>query len=171
MAFTKIGIGVLLTILIGLAGSGRAAEPLQTPSERTILTVRGAISRTNVPGGAAFDRQMIEGLGMSTLRTSTSFTDGVTQFEGVLVRDLIAAVEGKGETVRATALNDYAVEIPMDDFFKFPVMLALKMNGSYLTVRDKGPIWIVYPRDQFKELTGEANNAKWIWQLKELQIK
>lgn len=26
------------------------------------------------------------------------------------------------------------------------------MNGKYLTPRDKGPLWVIYPRDEFAEL-------------------
>ena len=58
----------------------------------------------------------------------------------------------EGTAVHATALNDYAVTIPIDELRRYPVLLALKMNGQYLKIMDKGPIWIVYPRDQYREL-------------------
>jgi hypothetical protein len=45
------------------------------------------------------------------------------------------------------------------------------MNGEYLEIRDKGPIWIVYPRDQFSELRNSMVDKKWVWQLSELEVK
>jgi hypothetical protein len=50
------------------------------------------------------------------------------------------------------ALNDYTTIVPLDDFRKFPVILALKMNGEYMRIRDKGPLFIVYPYDSSPEL-------------------
>jgi hypothetical protein len=49
-------------------------------------------------------------------------------------------------------------------------ILALKRDGETLSRRDKGPIWIVYPRDDFPELQLETINARWVWQLIELEV-
>jgi hypothetical protein len=45
------------------------------------------------------------------------------------------------------------------------------MNGQYLHVKDKGPLWTVYPRDQFPELRNSMTDKKWVWQLKELEVR
>jgi hypothetical protein len=73
--------------------------------------------------------------------------------------------------VVATALNDYVASIPLREPYDYPVLLALKMNGEYLELRDKGPIWIVYPRDQFSELRNSMVDKKWVWQLSELEVR
>jgi hypothetical protein len=44
-------------------------------------------------------------------------------------------------------------------------------DGARLSRRDMGPIWIVYPRDEFPELQLETVNARWIWQLTELEVR
>jgi len=44
------------------------------------------------------------------------------------------------------------------------------MNGQALRIRDKGPIWIVYPRDDYPELAVDAMDQRWIWQVKELHV-
>ena len=69
------------------------------------------------------------------------------------------------------ALNDYRVRIPIADFRRWPVMLALKMNGQYMSVRDKGPIWVVYPNHLDPELGQDAYQARWIWQLVEITFE
>jgi hypothetical protein len=151
--------------------AGHAAEPLAKPSGPVILTVTGAISQTNAPGRAEFDQKMLEALGFDRLTTSNDWTDGKPVFEGVLGRKLLDAVGAHGKTLSAIALNDYVVDIPADDFTAYPVLLAMRMNGQALTPRDKGPIWIVYPRDDYPALRDPKINDRWIWQLKAIDVK
>lgn len=168
-----VRFGAVLTVLISLAGlqAATAAEALPTPAGTVILTVSGAIQRTNSGSDARFDRAMLEKLGVKTLRTSTTWTSGVNEFQGVLARDLLEAVGAKGAEVRAIAINDYEVTIPTEDFQRYDVLLAFRMDGKDLTARDKGPIWIVYPRDDHRELNDANFDARWAWQLKRLIVK
>jgi hypothetical protein len=152
------------------------AQPMQTqvlpkPSGKVILTVSGKITVTNGDGTASFDRQMIESLGLRTLRTTTTWTDGVKVFEGVPARELLKRVGAAGKLVAASALNDYTVEIPASDFETYDVLLALRMNGQDLKLSDKGPIWIVYPRDDHAEIRNATHYSRWIWQLKSLKVQ
>lgn len=164
---------LLLAILLTNTNStsAPALESLAQPTGRVILTVSGAIERTNMDGQADFDRAMLERLGTTDLATSTSWTDGVPEFKGVLVRDVLRAVGAHGTVVTATALNDYSLEIPIADFDNYQVLFALEMNGTELTARDKGPIWIVYPRDDHSELQDGIFDLKWVWQLAKIEIK
>lgn len=148
-----------------------AAWALDPPKGEIVLTVGGSIAVTNRGKAAVFDRDMLSHLGLHALRTSTSWTDGVQSFEGVLARDVMKAVGAKGAIVHATALNDYTIKIPVEDFSNYDVLFAMKMNGKDLTRRDKGPIWIVYPRDQHQELRNQKVDAKWIWQLVRLRVE
>lgn len=148
-----------------------AKEPLAQPNGRVLLTITGAIELTNAPGKAEFDRDMLRRLGTSKLRTSTSWTDGATLFEGVPASDVLHAVGAHGTVATATALNDYIIEIPVTDFERYGVLFALSMNGVELTARNRGPIWVVYPRDDFPELRNPTADAKWIWQLVKIDIK
>jgi hypothetical protein len=161
---------VLCLIGLILAIPARA-QPLPVPTGEVILTVKGDVEHKNSPEGALFDRQMLEALGLEKLRTSSPWTDGVPVFEGVPARAVMDAVGARGSTVVASALNDYQIEIPMDDFERYPVLFALSMDGRELMVRDRGPIWIVYPRDDYPELRNERVNARWVWQLSGLTVE
>ena len=160
--------GPLLLLLLSPA---RAADPLPAPQGPVILLVSGNVGVTNTPEGAAFDREMLIALGQTEMRTTTPWTDGVQVFEGVLARAVIERVEAQGTTVKAAALNDYTVEVPMDDFLNYDVLLATQMNGEEMHVSDKGPIWIVYPRDDVPELQNRELHERWVWQLKSLQVQ
>jgi hypothetical protein len=168
--FTWMALGAALLLAVIVASPGRAAE-LARPTGPVILTVTGAIASTNAPGRAEFDQAMLEALGTARLTTSTDWTDGKPVFDGVPAKKLLEAVGAKGKTISAIALNDYAVDIPIDDLTTYPVLLALRMNGQALTARDKGPIWIVYPRDDYPELRDPKINDRWIWQLKAFEVK
>ena len=57
------------------------------------------------------------------------------------------------------------------DFARFGVILALKRDGEYMPVRDKGPLWIIYPQDEYSELRDKSVHQKWIWQIKEFEVE
>lgn len=148
-----------------------AAQPLPKPQERAILEVSGKISVTNGDNKATFDLALLEAIGISKTKTSTAWTEGQPQFEGVSMKALLDRLGATGETVTAVALNDYKVEIPIADFTKFPVILAYRMNGELLRIRDKGPLWIIYPQDDFPALKTKETQSKWVWQIKELRVR
>ena len=87
------------------------------------------------------------------------------------VKTLLNAVGAKGRVMHAAAINDYTIELDAREFDDVPAILAMRMNGKDLSVRDKGPIWLVYPRDDYPNVRGQSNNFKWIWQLKTLTIR
>lgn len=146
------------------------AGALPTPQHRSILEIMGKIANTNAGNRAQFDLPMLEKIGIAKLTTSTAWTEGKPTFEGVLMRDLLNTVGASGDKVTIVALNDYKVDIPMSDFKDFPVILAYRMDGQALRVKDKGPLWIVYPADDFPELNNKQTQNKWVWQVKEIQI-
>jgi len=63
------------------------------------------------------------------------------------------------------AVNDYSVTVPFSDLEKYEVVLATEMNGERLSVRNRGPIWLMYPLDGHRELRGSVYNDRLIWQL------
>lgn len=164
----------LLLIAAALAASGTAqSQPteLPTPEGQVLLVVTGEIAATNKADAAHLDRTLLEALPRHELETSTSVTDGVNRFEGFLMRDLLEWVGAEGDTAAAIALNDYLIEIPMADFHDYDVLLADTMDGEALTPRDKGPLWIVYPRDDHRELQDIRYDYRWVWQLYRLEIQ
>jgi len=162
-----------LVALFALAGSilPTTAATLATPKDKPILEIAGSIGTTNKEGVAVFDREMLESLGMETITTTTPWHKGQVTFEGVPMAKVMELVAAKGKTVKALALNDYVTQIPMEDFAKFGVILALKRDGEYMPVRDKGPLFIVYPYDSRPELKSQTYYGRSAWQLAKLIIE
>lgn len=166
-----------ITIIIGFLlvamgpGSAVALTALKKPSGRVILSVTGEIERTNGEGRADFDRAMLESIGMVELETETPFTEGSTVFRGVLARDLLRYLGSTGEQAEAAAIDLYEVTIPIEDFERFDVLIALEADGKKLRVRDHGPTWIIYPWSQHEELGKEIYSRRSIWQMNAINIQ
>ena len=148
-----------------------ASEQLAKPTSAVILSVSGNLIRTNTPGRADFDRPMLEALGMQTLVTTTPWNDCPQTFEGIPLKRIFDALEARGDTITGIALNDYKSQIPFADTTTYNPLVALKRNGVYMAIKDKGPLWIVYPRTAHKELSKVEYNHRWIWQLRSLHVQ
>ncbi len=146
------------------------ADTLAKPQGPVVLTVSGEIAKTNVAGEAWFDREMLRGIGVASFTTTTIWTDGPQTFTGTpfhLLLDTLGVSEG---TLTATALNDYAIELPVADLAEGHALLAFELNGRTMSVREKGPLWVVYPYDSAPRFQSEVYHSRSIWQLDRLKV-
>lgn len=152
-------LGLVLAVVPGLAWA---------QSEPIILTIDGAIA-----GGVPIEltRSELEAIGSASITTSTPWHEGTPQFEGVPMSALLEHVDATGETADVVALNDYRTSIPVSDFTEYPVILALKQDGEYMSVRDKGPMFIIYPFDEFDELQADIYYSRSAWQVRRITIR
>ncbi len=157
----------LLTILSVFIGTTVLA--LEAPEDRVMLTVDGNISTTNAVGQALFDRTMLSDLDWQTIETYTSFTKGLNRFSGPSIASLLEAVGAQGAEFRAVAADDYAVTISIEDAKKHGAILAMEHNGEQMGIRNKGPIWIVYPQSE-AEAESHKYYVQMIWQLVRIEV-
>jgi hypothetical protein len=156
----------------GLSGASQAfAGALPQPQGKIVLTVSGRIANTNKDGIAQFDLAMLESMGMVSFATKTPWYDGLVKFEGVGMARLMDFVGATGSSITVKALNDYATDIPMEDFNKYPVILALKRDGAYMPIKDKGPLFIVYPYDSDPNLKHQRFYSRSAWQVGQIVVK
>ena len=73
-------------------------------------------------------------------------------------------------TIQARAINDYTVSIPVSDAVGDGPMIAYRLNGEEMSIRDNGPLWIVYPYDSKSAYQTEVIYRRSIWQLDRLTI-
>lgn len=154
-------------VAAGIAALFLATGPAVAGDTRPILRVSGDIAGDAVD----FDLDALRDLPQATVATSTVVTDGTHRFTGVLMRDLLDKVGAKGDHVIATALNDYVVDIPLADIRDYDVIVAYAMDGVPLERSNKGPLWIVYPRDDHMELQDIRYDYRWVWQLSGLEVQ
>ena len=165
------GLGIAALILALNTVSAAAQTALPAPKGKVVLTITGNVANKNAATGAAFDMATLEALPKSEIKTATPWTKSAQTFAGVRMTTLFDQAGATGQTVRAIAINDYAFEFPAADAAKYKVIVAYHTNGKAMNVREKGPLWIIYPLDDHKEIQNIDYHSRMVWQLKELQIK
>ena len=165
-----VGRALALLAVLCLGPLMARAQEQAAPAGEVLLTISGEIARTDATGVARFDRAMLEALEQQSFETTTIWTEGPQRFSGVSLQVLLEAVGAQGTLLRATALNDYAVEIPVSDAVPGGPLVAYLQNGAPMSVREKGPLWIVYPFDSSAAYQTEQTYARSIWQLVAIEV-
>lgn len=143
---------------------------LGTPQGEIVLTVTGSIESTNQGDAAVFDLEMLEALPSETYKTTTIWTDDVQVLTGVPLFDFLESIGAEGSYITATAVNDYAIDIPINEMKSSRALMAYHNFGEPMSLRDKGPLWIVFPFDEGPEYQTEINYSRSIWQLSKIEV-
>ena len=148
-----------------------AAQTLPDATGPILLVVTGQIEVFNAGDRAEFDLQMLKNMPATSLRTTTPWTEGQTDFQGVALSDLLDLLGVQSGVLEAEALNKYRIEIPVDDAFDADPLIAYLRDNEPMSVREKGPLWIVYPYDRHSRFNQEIYHSRSIWQLKQIHVK
>ncbi len=162
-----LGLSLAAPFVLGAPGFAQAPP---APRGRPVLDLAGLIE---APGGAPLrlDLAQLDALPQGGFTSRTPWFDAARRFTGVSGAGLVAAIGARGSEVVATALNDYAVTIPMADFTGAGLILATRLDGEPMSVREKGPVWVVYPFDAEARLRSEVFYSRSIWQLRRLEFR
>jgi hypothetical protein len=151
------------------------AQALDAPDGAVVLTLSGRVRlpnrQTQGEAHADFDMPMLERLPQHSYTTRTPWYSLPRKFTGPLLRDVLAAASAHGQSWRATALNDYRVDIPFDDVQRFDVLLARLLDDKPMSVRDKGPLFIIYPFDANSTLRKALYYTRCAWQLRTIEVQ
>lgn len=147
------------------------ARALERPTDAVVLTVTGRLRLPNAADRAQFSMAMLEQLPQQSFVTRTPWYAGARKFSGPLLRDVLAACGAQGSSVRAVALNDYRVDLPFEDTQRFDVLVARLLDDKPMAVRNKGPLFVIYPFDAHAELRNTVYYARSVWQLKRLEVQ
>ncbi len=146
--------------------------PIPTPQDEPMLTITGKVGTTNSDNAIVMDRATVEQAGVVEYTVTDPYEERPVRYQGVLMRDLLALwqVPADAETVQMVALNDYTIDIPLQDFYDYPVLFALQADGEYMEPDYRGPAMLVYPVDTY-EFDPMMVQRKWIWQIKAITIQ
>ncbi len=137
-----------------------------------ILTVSGKIEKFTDMGRKVYEfrESDLKALKQYSFDTKTSWTPR-SNFSGPLMRDILNKVSASGMMVKFMALNDYAYSIERNEFAKYNVILARSINNRVLEVKNRGPLWLMYPiSDMPDETKGPLLDAKLIWQVNRVVV-
>ncbi|NNE87652.1 MAG: molybdopterin-dependent oxidoreductase [Silicimonas sp.] len=124
---------------------------------------------THAGQATEFDMEALVALGAQEVSTTTIWTEGVQTFTGVPLNVFLEEVGVTEGTLKATAINDYAVEVPVEDAVPGGPIIAYLSNGESMSLREKGPLWIIYPYDSDPKYQTEVIYSRSIWQLDRIE--
>lgn len=163
-------LSLLFCLLLPLTMALVATNVKGETTGDVILTVSGKISAKNAEGTAQFDIESLRALPAKTVSTSTIWTEGVHVFTGVPLALLLDELGSSGSTLRALAINDYAVDMPVAELQELAPILAYEMDGKPMHRRDKGPLWIIYPYDSSSDYQTSLVYSRSVWQLDRIEL-
>ena len=110
-------------------------------------------------------------LPQSTFETTTPWTTGPSAFQGPTLASVLGDIDPAPVGITLRALNDYEVAFPVSAMTEHSPIVAFLRNGERMTVREKGPYWVMFPFDSNPELQQERFYSLSVWQLKEIVIQ
>ena len=168
---TIMRLKMLAACAVAIVTLHAPASALEMPKGEVILTVTGPnLEHPNSKNVAVFDLEMLEKLSGRTGTMETPWTSGKVTFTGPLLRAVLEAAGAHGKSMKVRALNDYAADVPMEDAMTLDTMLATRMNGNTMSVRNKGPLFLIYPFDSTPSLFNEKYFSRSVWQIKQIEV-
>jgi len=136
-------------------------------SEKTLLTVNSVSESIH----ATLTQQQLLQLPQHDITTNLPWTDASHTYSGPYLKDVLASLKAQGQWLTLTALDYYSVSLNFDRVKKFNPILALKRDGKLLTIRTKGPIWVILPVDSYPELNAALYNDYMVWHLVKIDVE
>ncbi|RBO86295.1 hypothetical protein [Marinomonas aquiplantarum] len=161
---------VITTLLIFVGLTSLSSFALEQPNQRIILTVEGDFENTNAKQAANFDLPMLAALPQYSVTTKNPWAKGVHSYQGFSAVDLLETLKAKGTMLEVTALNKYMTKVPVEDFQTNGAIFATHRDGVPMSIRNLGPIMVIYPFDQNPELKSEVYYGRSIWQIRHIKI-
>ena len=157
---------VALTLsAVGPVAWAQEVEVVEIARDRVLLTVAGP------DGETTYSIAQFEDIGVATFVTTTIWTEGPQKFTGVPLHLFVEHLGLTDGSLVARAVNDYAITFPVEDALQEGPIIAYLRNDMLMPLRDKGPLWIVYPFDSEPDFRTEVAHARSIWQLERIEIQ
>ena len=160
MVLASIG---LLTINCSASAGDKDVFPIISGKSNEVAGSSG--------GRFVFTRRTFFALPQSTIITATSWTP-VSTFVGPTLLDVMHKAGVNEGTLQFKSLDDNVVSVPWTDIVRYGVILAHSQNGTLLNRKRWGPLWVIYPRDQYPDdLKGPAADSRFVWQITEIRVE
>jgi hypothetical protein len=102
--------------------------------------------------------------------TSTIWTTDPITFAGPTLAAVLESVGAADGALSMVAVNDYKVQMPREIVAQDAPIIANRMNGEPFTIRNKGPLWLVFPFDSSTAYQTEEIYSYSIWQLTRIAV-
>lgn len=157
-------------LILGAGALATLAATKASFAKDEILTLRGTFAKAGPDGGLASSLADLDALPQTRFSTTTPWQEGSVEFSGVALKDYFAMMGAAPEKIRLVALNDYVVDADVADLVAGDALLATRQNQVPMTIRDKGPIFLIFPFDSRSDLQHQTYYSRSVWQLTEIDI-
>jgi len=147
----------IVSIICIALGSPTAARAQDEPT----LTITAPAHDSAI----VLSRSALRDLPRTEYVTTTIWTPGPQRFTGVSLHALLAHLRIEAETLEFKAINDYSITVPVSDVGPDNPMIAYARNDKPMSLRNKGPFWLVYNYDADPAFRTETVYSRSIWQL------
>ena len=147
------------------------AAPNACPND-ALLEISGAVKSNSPRGSFLFNEKEFLKLKSVKLVTATAWTPR-SEFVGPELSTVLeaAGVPATAKEMRFYAIDAYEITIPTTDLVNYRPVMAHTQNGERLVVATRGPVFLVYPRDQYPELTAIKGQAQFVWMVCKIVVK
>jgi hypothetical protein len=168
-------------LILGHAAAAKAE--LAAPKGPVVLTVVGDVASTNrgpmdpavdrfvnyhsqnFDKAAAFDVQMLEGLGMETRSFKLEGLPGVQKLEGPPLVAVLKAVGAQPRQISILGLDGFEVQLDDKTLEAHDWIVGVKRNGAYLGIGGFGPAWVAFSPAAADQVATEDENQMWPYQV------
>lgn len=157
----------LAAALAGLLCASLPAWAAEAPG-RGVLVVAGATARGPEVSLAPAD---LEAVGVTAIVTATPWSVPASRFEGPRLDALLTMLGARGGEVVLSALDGYSVTVSRGFLERYGAILAMRQDGRPLSVRDRGPYWLMFPFDDHAELRNDRYYYQAIWQVNRIEVR
>lgn len=162
----------MMVMTAALAAPGIAsAAPNACPTD-ALLEIAGDVKPNSPRGSFLFSEKDLLKLKTVTLTTATAWTPR-SEFVGPELSTVLeaAGVPATAREMRFYAIDAYEITIPTVDLVKYRPVMAHTQNRQRLEVATRGPVFLVYPRDQYPELAAIKGQAQFVWMVCKIVVK
>lgn len=92
-------------------------------------------------------------------------------YEGILLDDFVKMFGSSDVSkLKLIALDFYEIIFDKELYQNERILLAYKVNGKYISIRERGPMRIVFVDYDASKKKYELNLVKWLWMIKKVEF-
>lgn len=137
----------------------------------TSLQAAPTLTISNSDQKLILDRTELEAFPQTRIVTTSPYYDGTAEFTGPSLSRVLESFELSGDTrIVLRALNDYRVDGNLKELLAMDPVVATRMDSEPMSVRDRGPFWLMLPLSDRPELDEQEFHRFMIWQLEAISL-
>jgi len=130
-----------------------------------------SLTVTNGSQSLVLDRAELETFPQTRIETINPYFDGVAEFTGPSLSRILEPFDVSDDTrIVLRALNDYRVDGTLGELLAMDPIVATRMDSEPMSVRDRGPFWLMLPLSDRPELNEQEFHRFMIWQLEAISL-